>query len=382
MANGFLDIGAAIGQAGQLAQIQQAGEQRGRDTEARQLLDTYSQSLQTGTPDFGALQSALLKSPQLASQGLQGIGVVNQLQGREAANYLLPAVQAIRGGNIPLAQQLTQQRIQQLQSQGRDASDSQQILSLLQTDPQAAQNELLTAGAALGGAGQLGADQLNQLFAPPADDLELGRFKIANTPSGFSVVDSATAQIVSTHTDPTKAEEIALKRDKQQADLDAAKQKLKVTEGRELAAFASLEEQIGAVDELMAHPGRKRATGIGSAFPTLPGSEAADFESRLRNFAGGLALQATEQIPGVLSDSDIKLLRDVESGLDTGLSDKQFEKRLMAIEKKLKVNLARKKKQSPELFKQHTQIKSAAFDENGAELTDLSDEDLLKDLGL
>lgn len=223
MTNG-IDIGGAIGQARQIAGLQQAGEQRSRDQKARDALQLYSESLQTGAPNTNALQSAFLNSPQLASQGLQGIGVVNQVQGREAANYLLPAVNALRSGNTDLARRLTQQRIQQIQARGGDPSNTQQILGLLDQDPQLAQNELLTAGAALGGAGQLDANQLNQLFAQ-GSDLELGRFKIANTPSGFSVVDSATAQIVSSHTDPTKAEELALRREKQQADLDAAKDK-------------------------------------------------------------------------------------------------------------------------------------------------------------
>ena len=130
----------------------------------------------------------------------------------------------------------------------------------------------------------------------------------------------------------------------------------------------------------MDHPGRERATGIGSAFPTFPGSEAADFESKLRNFAGALALQATDTIPGVLSDSDIKLLQQVESGLDTGLSDPEFLTRLKQIEKKLKVKYAAARKLSPELFKQHEEIKKSAFDDQEVSVQQMTDEELLQGL--
>ena len=79
-----------------------------------------------------------------------------------------------------------------------------------------------------------------------------------------------------------KGEERALKAEETKVKIETAKVKkeeakqAKIDTGR--SALTSLGRVIGTIDQLSAHPGLESAMGATSILPTMPGSDAADFE--------------------------------------------------------------------------------------------------------
>lgn len=93
---------------------------------AAESLREYQRTAQEGNPNYDALSEAALRSPQLASNFLQSVGIADARRGQDAANYAIGAYQ-----NIDKPEEfvrLTQNRINYLQQQGRDPSESVKVL--------------------------------------------------------------------------------------------------------------------------------------------------------------------------------------------------------------------------------------------------------------
>jgi len=103
-------------------QIQQNEELAANNKAATENLRKYYASEQAGNPDYSSLQEAFLRSPDLSQRMLQGAGITDKRKGQDAASYAIEAYGAI--DDPELFVDLTQKRIQYLQSQGRDASQS------------------------------------------------------------------------------------------------------------------------------------------------------------------------------------------------------------------------------------------------------------------
>ena len=103
-------------------QIQQNQELAANNKLATENLRKYYSSEQSGNPDFAALQEAFLLSPDMSQRMLQGAGITDKRKGQDAASYAIEAYGAIDDPERFV--DLTQKRIQYLQAQGRDASQS------------------------------------------------------------------------------------------------------------------------------------------------------------------------------------------------------------------------------------------------------------------
>jgi len=103
-------------------QIQQNEELASNNKVATENLRKYYASEQAGNPDYSALQEAFLRSPDLSQRMLQGSGITDKRKGQDAASYAIEAYGAIDDPERFV--DLTQKRIQYLQDQGRDASQS------------------------------------------------------------------------------------------------------------------------------------------------------------------------------------------------------------------------------------------------------------------
>lgn len=104
-------------------------------------------------------------------------------------------------------------------------------------------------------------------------------------------------------------------------------------------SVSSTRATLQSVDALLNHPGLDAAVGASSVLPTIPGGEAADFETLLESFVGSLTMENMGQMKGVLSDSDIKMIKAASSGLDIKMSEKAFMRRLQDIKKRLEDKL-------------------------------------------
>ncbi|ELY7744186.1 phage DNA ejection protein [Salmonella enterica] len=147
-------------------------------------------------------------------------------------------------------------------------------------------------------------------------------------------------------------------RETNQIKLDELKQKQ--ADVRQKAEIAKADRQAsaqGAVDtfstaldslnEIEQSPGLSKAVGIRSAFPTVPGSDAANFEARLDTFKAQTFLPMVQSLKGmgVLSDAEGKKLSDAVGALSPKMSEKAFRDSIGKIRNQLESKLSTVKKQ-------------------------------------
>lgn len=147
-------------------------------------------------------------------------------------------------------------------------------------------------------------------------------------------------------------------RETNQIKLDEIKQKQ--ADVRQKAEIARADRQAaaqGAVDtfstaldslnEIEQSPGLSKAVGIRSAFPTVPGSDAANFEARLDTFKAQTFLPMVQSLKGMgaLSDAEGKKLSDAVGALSPKMSEKAFRDSIGKIRNQLESKLSTVKKQ-------------------------------------
>ncbi len=147
-------------------------------------------------------------------------------------------------------------------------------------------------------------------------------------------------------------------RETNQIKLDELKQKQ--ADVRQKAEIAKADRQAaaqGAVDtfstaldylnEIEQSPGLSKAVGIRSAFPTVPGSDAANFEARLDTFKAQNFLPMVQSLKGMgaLSDAEGKKLSDAVGALSPKMSEKAFRDSIGKIRNQLESKLSTVKKQ-------------------------------------
>ncbi|MBJ8803019.1 phage DNA ejection protein [Citrobacter freundii] len=147
-------------------------------------------------------------------------------------------------------------------------------------------------------------------------------------------------------------------RETNQIKLDELKQKQ--ADVRQKAEIAKADRQAaaqGAVDtfstaldslgEIEKSPGLSKAVGVRSAFPTVPGSDAANFEARLDTFKAQTFLPMVASLKGMgaLSDAEGKKLSDAVGALSPKMSEDAFRASIGKIRTQLESKLGTVKKQ-------------------------------------
>lgn len=147
-------------------------------------------------------------------------------------------------------------------------------------------------------------------------------------------------------------------RETNQIKLDELKQKQ--ADVRQKAEIAKADRQAAAqgevdtfstaldsLNEIEQSPGLSKAVGIRSAFPTVPGSDAANFEARLDTFKAQTFLPMVQSLKGMgaLSDAEGKKLSDAVGALSPKMSEKAFRDSIGKIRNQLESKLSTVKKQ-------------------------------------
>ncbi|HAO0052657.1 TPA: acyltransferase [Escherichia coli] len=155
-----------------------------------------------------------------------------------------------------------------------------------------------------------------------------------------------------------KALDRQIARESNQLKLEELKQKQ--ADVRQKADIARADRQAaaqGAVDtfstaldslnEIEQSPGLSKAVGIRSAFPTVPGSDAANFEARLDTFKAQTFLPMVQSLKGMgaLSDAEGKKLSDAVGAISPKMSEKAFRDSIGKIRNQLESKLSTVKKQ-------------------------------------
>lgn len=133
-----------------------------------------------------------------------------------------------------------------------------------------------------------------------------------------------------------------------QADV---RQKAEVAKAdRQAAAQGAVDTFSTALDslgEIEKSPGLSKAVGVRSAFPTVPGSDAANFEARLDTFKAQTFLPMVASLKGMgaLSDAEGKKLSDAVGALSPKMSEDAFRSSIGKIRTQLESKLGTVKKQ-------------------------------------
>lgn len=114
----------------------------------------------------------------------------------------------------------------------------------------------------------------------------------------------------------TKVEENNLKREAKDETSNLTKQ----------SQLASFDTMIGTLGRIKDHPGLSRSVGITGAFPTIPGSDSANFQAELEAFKSQAFIPMVSQLKGMgaLSDAEGKKLTAAVGALDPKMGKSAF----------------------------------------------------------
>lgn len=96
---------------------------------------------------------------------------------------------------------------------------------------------------------------------------------------------------------------------------------------------ASFDVMLGSLDRLSKHPGLARSVGVVGAFPTMPGSESANFKAELDTFQSQAFIPMVSQLKGMgaLSDAEGKKLTAAVGALSPSMGEKAFRESVARI---------------------------------------------------
>ena len=114
-----------------------------------------------------------------------------------------------------------------------------------------------------------------------------------------------------------------IKRGEKQAEKEQAK----------AGQVASFDVMLGSLDRLSQHPGLSRSVGVVGAFPTMPGSESANFKAELDTFQSQAFIPMVSQLKGMgaLSDAEGKKLTAAVGALSPSMGEKAFRESVARI---------------------------------------------------
>ena len=125
-----------------------------------------------------------------------------------------------------------------------------------------------------------------------------------------------------------------LKRDELRAGIERAEADRQFQAESSLANF---DDSLATIDQLLEGTGLESAAGVGSIFPTLPGTEAANFEATLEVLQSQNFLNAVEKMKGLgaLSENEGRKLSAAIGALDLSQSDKRLRSEIGKIRTKI-----------------------------------------------
>lgn len=315
--------------------------------------DEFYTAIQNATPD--QLPALRRKYPEFAQTIQQEIGI----QSAEHASFVNSALNnlsvAAASGNPGAVQAAIQQSGPALASLGVVPDHAMQ---LYQQDPERF-------------GGILNAARLATLPIDKQFDVESDRAKLAETirsnrageaiqirGQNISAQNAALSREIQRAEVQDKVLDRQIARETNQIKLEELKQKqLDVRSKAESARADRQAAAQGAVDtfstaldslnEIESSPGLKKAVGFNSAFPTIPGTDAANFEARLDTFKAQTFLPMVASLKGMgaLSDAEGKKLSDAVGALSPKMSEDAFRSSIGKIRTQLENKLGTVKRQ-------------------------------------
>lgn len=148
------------------------------------------------------------------------------------------------------------------------------------------------------------------------------------------------------------------------------------------AVLVDNDRAIKSAEDLLKHPGRKMATGMSSAFNFVPGTDAYGFAKRLDTLKAQVFVPEVQKLKGMgaLSNAEGEKITAAFQALDPGMKEEEFESSMKDALAQLQMGRDRLNKRlgrgQPDAPAQ------PGLPGNAADLQKLSDDDVLKRLGI
>lgn len=296
-------------------------EQKKRET-GIEALRKYYDSEAVGNPDMGAFYTAVTNVPDAAKNVLDGLGIVDEQRGKDAAQF---AIQASRLTENPEQfMQLAANRVAYLQKAGRDPSDTLALIQQYQAgDKKGVLNNLQGVSAALVAAGHMNPKAYEMAYPEAISELDKQKLALQNREldlRGKQLAASSTQKPGDIErnwaiyqelkkTDPEAAARFgnAARFEPQSGDIELQQKLAEAkTSGKTISEAKANLPKIesankfvnGYVDAVLKHPGRPWSTGLLSLAPTVRGTKQADFRNKMDQIGGQSFLQAFETLRG------------------------------------------------------------------------------------
>jgi len=156
--------------------------------------------------------------------------------------------------------------------------------------------------------------------------------------------DKALDRQIARETNTIKLEELKQKQTDVRQKAEVARADRQATAQGAVDTFSTALDSLGEIEK---SPGLAKAVGVRSAFPTIPGSDAANFEARLDTFKAQTFLPMVASLKGMgaLSDAEGKKLSDAVGALSPKMSEDAFRSSIGKIRTQLESKLGNVKKQ-------------------------------------
>lgn len=370
----YANLGQVIG--GGIRQYQADQQRQALQAEAQRLM-------QEGTPQEIASFSAA--NPELGQSMQQGIRFANEATEKNMKD----SMQRIIAGENP--EQVIRDRIQMVQSQGGDASDTARDLQLAQQDPNAYREMISRIYAmrygeegvpGLSGGPNIGQynprDYTTESFAefvrtrdpsvlqryasqqsvdiggvPHVFDPAIGGYRPAGV-AGTQGAQPVTAQTVAESEAAIAGERTrATEQARQDVEAGSPQERRQMAEAQQTAQqnIANFQGIVDQADLLLENDEYVEAmSGVSGKIPALPGTARYDAQVAFNQFKDTLTLGNLDKMSGVLTDRDIQVLASAAGGIEPGMSKEALVDRLNRIKRVFESKTASERKKLEEFM--------------------------------
>ena len=311
------DIGQSIGQGIQQRQLKAEQEQEQGDIEA------LMRQAMSGDPV--ALKELMIKSPQAAQQVAQYLQ--QQMAGDQAETDRFQGEIANNTANF--IEQMHAAPLEQQEAMF-NANIDNPMVDIDEEDRGLFMNNNYRK-AIIGRV--KGNDYAESFFGKPVDLDKKAQLNIKQEELNIKKLEArekALDRKLQRETNELKKSELKQKIQQTKTDKDKKLNQINV-EGEQ--SVADIDSTIAVANEIFKHKGLDAAVGGTSAFPTMPGSDAADFEAKLEQFQSKQFLTNIEKMKGMgaLSEAEGKKIASAAGALELNMSENAFRREMNTI---------------------------------------------------
>ena len=330
MGNAYRGIGQQLG--GALQDIGSAYAQNRQQEQQQQAQAVLNDLKSRAMNDAGAFQELQARYPDEAmevAKYIQQRTTFDQEQGDRKASEMDAETLAANQGTIKkihaiqnLAPELQGAAYEDLINDTTDSFDADDLKML--ADPENLRAETVF---------YFGEDDANAMYGGGADTIKQQELDIkqeANDIRRLENKERALDRQLARETNDLKKQQLKDKLEETKAQKKSKINDVKIEGER---AIVDIDDATSVASAILAHPGLDASVGGTSLFPTIPGSDASNFESKLEQFKSKQFLTNIQKMKGMgsLSEAEGKKIAAAAGALDLDMSEDAFRAEMKVI---------------------------------------------------